>query len=980
MSIDRTSARKRQSTLTWLPWLLGALVFLFYLATLNRSLPAVLDWTGILNQPPPAARITGFSHLPEFLAPVYYLATLPIRLLPPQHVPLALNFFSALCGALALTQLARSVMLLPHDRTRSQREREGNRSALLSIPTAWLPPVMATVICALSLTVWEHGTNGTAEMLDLLMFAFVVRNLLEYRIDQKESRLYVVALVYGAAMTNNLAMIAFFPLFIASLVWMRKLAFFNVRFLSRMALCGLAGLSLYLVLPIISSIKGDHSLTFWQLLSNNVMAQKWILTLVPRNTILLFSLTSIIPVVLLSIRWSSQFGDPSRVGVTITTSAFHLCHVVILLACVWMMLDPEFSPRQVAYGLSFLPIYYLAALSIGYYSGYLLLVSRPAPSKFRQPTGLARFAQQAAVVAIALVTLGTTAILLHRNFPQIRLTNGPLQKQFAAHLTENLPPNGVLISDDPYHLLLVQDRLARLGQLKNYLLLSSGLLPQPDYHKFLKKRYPDWNVPEGEERIPDNTLLALIEKIGRTQPVTYLHPSFGYYFEVFAGQPNGLCVQLIPYNTNSLVAPPLSAEVIAHNEQFWGKASEELKQKLEPAIPPATEEDWDLRFPETFYRRIGLQPQKNRLAITIGSYYSRSLVTWAVELQRAGQYEKATDYFQLAHDLNPHNIVADINLTFNKKVRSGESLSLGMDRPLDDYFGQSRSWDQLLTVYGPYDAPGLVFMQGYLYLRGNLIRQAATAFERARQQVTNDIASRLWLGQLNLNRNFPDRTIQMVDEIRQIAQRNPSVRTNINDLFTLEAAAYLAKKDDTAARQIIETNLAQDPKNFAMLASACKAYADNRRYAAALDITERMLKLQPTNTACWINRGCFLIEEPNYSEAINSFTKAINLETNNYRAILYRGIAYLRADQLDEAQADYETVQRQFPKEAIIDYGLGEIAYRRKNTNAAITHYLNYLNNAPAGTAEAKAVAERLKELKGETTKTPESPSSAQVP
>jgi hypothetical protein len=85
-----------------------------------------------------------------------------------------------------------------------------------TIPLAWLPPVLATVVCALSLSVWEHGTNGTAEMFDLLMFAYVVRSLLEFRLDENPNRLYRAAFVFGAAMTNNLAMIAFFPLFIVA--------------------------------------------------------------------------------------------------------------------------------------------------------------------------------------------------------------------------------------------------------------------------------------------------------------------------------------------------------------------------------------------------------------------------------------------------------------------------------------------------------------------------------------------------------------------------------------------------------------------------------------------------------------------------------------------------------------------------------------------------------------------------------------------
>jgi hypothetical protein len=46
-------------------------------------------------------------------------------------------------------------------------------------------------------------------------------------------------------------------------------------------------------------------------------------------------------------------------------------------------------------------------------------------------------------------------------------------------------------------------------------------------------------------------------------------------------------------------------------------------------------------------------------------------------------------------------------------------------------------------------------------------------------------------------------------------------------------------------------------------------------------------------------------------------------------------------------------------------YGLGEIAFRRKDVPAAIKHYEAYLKYAPPGIGEeAEKIAERLKQLK----------------
>ena len=77
---------------------------------------------------------------------------------------------------MSLALLARSVALLPHDRTHDQRQKERSEFSLLSIRAAWLPPVLAALVCGLQLTFWENATGcASAEMFDLLLFAYVIR-------------------------------------------------------------------------------------------------------------------------------------------------------------------------------------------------------------------------------------------------------------------------------------------------------------------------------------------------------------------------------------------------------------------------------------------------------------------------------------------------------------------------------------------------------------------------------------------------------------------------------------------------------------------------------------------------------------------------------------------------------------------------------------------------------------------------------------
>ena len=225
-----------------LPWVLGGIMFGFYYFTLNR-------WVNVqsIGQ---VANVSGWVWQPQFFGPLQFLVTYPFRWLPLAHIPLALNIFSAVCGAATLGFLARSVALLPRDRTEAERQRERSDFVFLTGWQAWVPPVVAVLFAGLQLSFWQHATSYSGETFQLLLFAIIVWLLLEYRLDEQMWRLVAAAFIYGAGMSDNWALIAFFPLFIVALVWLRKLDFFNLEFLVRMVLAGLTGMLFFLLLPV----------------------------------------------------------------------------------------------------------------------------------------------------------------------------------------------------------------------------------------------------------------------------------------------------------------------------------------------------------------------------------------------------------------------------------------------------------------------------------------------------------------------------------------------------------------------------------------------------------------------------------------------------------------------------------------------------------------------------------------------------------
>lgn len=951
-----------------LPWLMGGAAFLLYCLTLN-------PWVSSASMGQ-VAKVAGYSWQSETLDPLYYAVSSPLRLLPPRLIPLGVNLLSALGAALTLALLARAVSLLPHDRTQDQRERETSVGSLLSGNLAWLPPVLAAVVCGLQLTFWEHGTNGTPEMVHLVCFAYAVRALLEFRFDGREAWLYKGAFAFAALMTSDWLFVAFGPLFLGAVIWLCGLSFFSLRFLGRLMLCGLAGLSLYLLLPLLASLSKIEPLGFWEALRMNVAAQKYVLTLLPqifpKNVFLLLSLTSLLPVFVMSIRWASHFGDSSQVGQWVTKYVFHIVHLLMLLTCTWVMLDPRFSPRNIGYGLPFLSLYWLAALSVGYFSGYFLVIFRPFNNRGRQQDPFERPLNRLASGFVILLALVAPAILCLKNHPEIRINNRNEVRDIAELVAAKLPKSGYLLSDDPRWALLTKIWLARTDRDKDFVIAETWALRSPGYHRYQRQKYGErWPFAEEARRKDLLSVAFMLETLKRLEKVGelyYLHPSFGFFFEHYYAEPHGLVFKLKPYGDTTLLPPALSPPILAENEAFWDKVSREqlpkILQILTPKYPTATK---SLR--DELTKILKLSAESHAELRSLGTLYSRTLNYWAVELQKAGDLEKSAVQFDLAQQINPKNIVAKINLAFNRNYRAGKRERVISPTTVEDLFGDEyRSWDAVLTANGPFDEQNLCYAQGLTLFQNGLYRQSAQAFDRVHTFAPEDPPSRLWLGQLNLMARKPARALELVREIVEQPARFELDTTNRTDALCLVAKAHLQLNQSDQAKTLLEVAIQASPTNFYLLANAIGILSGSGDYSTALINVDRLLTLNPDSDFGLLHKGYINIQLNAYAEAVLAMTQLLTIKTNQPEALLNRAIAYFRSEKFDPARQDYETLQRVWPTlyQNQISYGLGEIAFRRNDTNGAIRQYQTYLSNAVPNSAETKLIESRLRELKGD--------------
>lgn len=1013
-------------TQSGLPWAVAAGALLLYLVTLNR-------WV-TLDSLPYVAKVTGWDWTLPYQTPLFFLLTYPIRWLPVSWQPLTLNLFTAICASLTLALLVRSVALLPHDRTHEQRLRERSEFSLLSIRAAWVPPLLAALVCGLELTFWEHSTAATNEALDLLVFAYVIRCLLEYRVDPRDSWLTRMALVYGLGITNNFAMIGFFPAVLIALIWIRGRSFFDFGFVVRMVAFGLLGLSLYLLLPAVWAISDHPTVSFWQALRSNLVTQKMSLWDMPglRSRALILCITSLVPVLIIGIRWPSTFGDTSVAGAFFANFMFRVVHVVFFLACLAVTLDLQFSPRAVgarlAWAPSFLTFYYLTALSIGYFSGYLLLVFGQNRSKTRhRRSGTQRLMDRLVVAAVWLALLAMPVVLVARNLKSVRTTNGPVLRQFAELSTQALPTSGAIVmSDDPYSLLLLSARLSRDGTLKNYVLVHTRSLLGPDYHRELAKRYPDrWpnfftNQP-ADEVVDDGSLLQVVSFLSRSNELYYLHPSFGYYFEKFYIRPKGLVYQLQPYATNQVLPPPMEEPDRNFNRDFWAGLDSSLK---------------DL---------TGRGQADSRDAHYVSRYYSRALNTWGVALQRdpslkpAEKLAPAGKYFELAAALNTNNVPAASNLEFNRFLSGVAPRVFETAEAVEDKFGLYRGWEPMLVDNGPFDHPEYCLRLGQIFGRQGLYRQSVIQLNRVISLEETNVLAQLALADVYVQAQMPQQALEQVAKLRAHPQAEPLPAEFDLQLARIEATAQFGLQRQDEAETILKQAFARHPKYPAILDTLLQIYAQTDRLDEALATSEQIIQADETRAQSYINQATlylrknepdkaiasverilqkrpqlpqallykiFLliqskeydkattaidslldvdsdntdallyqavidIENKAFDKAIAPLTKVLKIQPNNANALRDRAMAYLHTEELAKAEKDYNTMRRLIARDAVYVayYGLGEIAWKQKDMAKAKKYYELYLQYAPKVetpelAAEKKIVMERLEGIK----------------
>lgn len=908
-----------------LPWLLGALMLGVYGLTLTRGIS--------LENFSLVARAEGLAWSPSLGAPMTYLVTLPFGRLPAEWIPVALNFFSAVCAALSLVWLARCVALLPHDLSKQVSAQSRLWSftppPLMTRRAPWLPPLLAVLLCGLQLSFWQNAIAATGEMINLLLFAYVIRSFLEFNASGRDAWLLRGALVYGLAVANDWFLLLFFPVLLLALIWVKRLFIFNqlqieqlmrrrdaIKFqlLWQIPLCWLVGALVVLLSPILASLSPSAHVELWPAIQFTFDSYKNAIIHVPHTLLLTFLLIGVLPIFLMGLRFYHFLSNFNRLNYFIGAISFQMVYGFFLLVGVWIMLDAPISPRRLAPGLPTLPLYFLEALSLGFFVGHFLLTSEPGPAAPRktrlssferrdqQLSILTRLLKWVALAALGLLCAGVPASLVSKNLPLVQRQGVNPGDTYIRQVEAALPKAGaIIIGSDSFRLTCLQADFLHLGRQRDYLCLNpETLADNPDYLGFLKKSSPGFNL---NLNLPTNTTpadrrkiaaVALLQQLGTNHEIFALHPvSPGdaiaefYYF-----QPQGLVYHLQPYPVNMAFAPPPSPSRLQGNELFWQQfLTTQFTNLIRHTNPPETPPVSGLlkRFLNTFRTRNEIDPH----ALLAGAYYACALNDWGVELQKSGRLAAAGDAFADALQLNPRNAAALLNQQFNDDYQAGREITEQAPLETAQSLSQYRDLQHVLRD-GAVDEPNICFLLATVLSQSQLYRPAIAQLERVK---------------------------------------------------------------------------ALDPDRLDTYASLASLFTSCRDYTNGLAAANELLARSPTNTVGMVLKAGADIQLQYYSQAITLLDQAVTLEPTNQLALLNRGEAWSALGQYPTARRDFETMLQITPNDYRAYIALADLEERQHHLDAALTNYELFLQYAPAAMRDNAPIQARIKVLKAKTVK-----------
>ena len=570
--------------------------------------------------------------------------------------------------------------------------------------------------------------------------------------------------------------------------------------------------------------------------------------------------------------------------------------------------------------------------------------------------GLERAAIPVMTGLLLLAGLGLVA----RNLPAITLANRHPLTQFGELALRSLPPGGgIVVSDFPEKLSVFQAAQAQHPDKSGWRAVDIKALPMPEYRSHLKRMYGGgWLATTNEDQLTSGEMLHLMDRLAQTNQIYYLHPSFGYFFELFYQQPVGLIFELTPYPTNAVNPPALSVETITQNEKFWDDTTPEL-ESLQHFSSPAK-----LALFNSVKKHLGLETVMPQQVLLLQEWYSMGLDAWGVQLQRNGRLPAAQRRFTQALALNTNNWVAQLNLYCNANLQAGTNMNLAGVDNLANQLESLQKMVQFMSDLGPMDEPDCCYLLGNAYLKYGLPRLAMQQFARAHALAPDALAPELALADVYVRCRLTDQALTTINHLRGKIKQLPDDNAGLAvQLALLEAGVWLSKTNSAQAVNVLQEAVQQHPDDDQTLNQISQAYFAFGDFTNAEQLVASLLAREPDNIPALLIQSGVLLQTRRAVLAIPVLNHVLAL-TNSPQAKMNRALAFVQTTNYAAAQTDYLDLENNLPNPFLAEYGLAQLAELQHDTNQAV-HYLKLcLAMAPPASAQWQSVHARLAALK----------------
>ena len=827
------------------------------------------------------AQLCGWDYQPLSSHPLWWLLTLPLRVLPTCMIPLAANFLAATCAALALGFLAATLERVAWDRPPK------------GLP-AWsvrLPLVLGVIVCGGEFNFWQAATAESGEALPLLLLAAALWCLTGYRPGRQLCWLQRACLLWGLGMAENWMMILTLPLFAVGVFWLTLPHLIKKGPAWQLLLLLLAGSSLIFLPPIVNCFLPHSPWTTheawraaWHALKHtgiDTCLGLWRGALPMVFMVVLFYLLPGLP----ALFRLPDGGTRNLMRLDLAQVwLFRALRAGLLTVCLWLAFDPAIGLRQLLLSQAglFLPLLsldYLTGIGTGVLAANLLLALYTDEVAYQRLPSRVRTRFQSWPILSVPALAGVLAIvvigLLWRNVPAITAANRQPLAQFGADALAQLPAGGgIVLSDDAFRLNSFVAAAANAPG-RPWLGVNTALLPVPAYRHWLAGRpggagFATTN-PAG---LTPRAMVSLLWQLAKTNRIYYLYPSFGYFFEFFYLEPVGPVYEMKPLPPGTRQPPALTAEIIARNEAFWNEAAPRLaRQGVGQAVtaPPKAG-----RLPggaELFLNSV--EPIQSQL---LASCYGVALNDWAVRLQQAGQLSAARHRLEQAIAIDPFNPTVQINWLVNSNLLAGHPLNLELLPALKQQFADPKALGLFTENFGPVDEPAWCVLAGKNDCSAGLFRAAVQMFERARELVPHSPAILWELAQTDarLGRNGTAR--ETLDQIRH--NTTPELlKTNHTDasLRLLEANTWYAETNYVRAHQVLHALGEEYPGDPALTTSILELMVTYRDWGSALQQMAADAVRTPNHPALLNLQGALLFQAGQPADALKVLDHLLTL-------------------------------------------------------------------------------------------------------